>query len=170
MRANGTLVLAENELMRMPLSARFPMVGLESVGHSYQLGIGSRAHFVHGRATMNFDGDFADPKITGHLLVHLAGRDEQHHFLFAWRKRAEAFFQLRIVVLDDPSLSIALDGRKDGIKHVLIAKWLGEEVDRAMLHGVDGHRNVSISGHHHHRNSDAGLGQSGLKLEAVHIR
>ena len=164
-----TFVLSEEWTHGIRLSAEFSEDWLESIGHPNQLGIGSRAHFVHGRTSMNFDGNFADPEVAGDLLVHLAGRDEQHHFLLARRKRFEALFQLQIVVLDDPSLSIALDGGQDGIEHVLIAKRLGKEIDGAMLHGVDRHRNVSVSGHHHHRNSDADLDQPGLKLEAVHI-
>jgi uncharacterized protein (DUF1330 family) len=156
-------------LMRIRLLAEFPTVWFESVGHPNQLGIGSRAHFVHGRTSMNFDRDFADPKVAGHLLVHFAGSNEQHHLLFARRKSFESLFQLRIIILDNPSLSIALDGSQNGIKHVLIAKWLGEEIYSTMLHCVNGHRNVSVPGHHHHRNSDADLDQSGLKLKAVHV-
>ena len=68
---------------RMQLSAEPPTVWFESVSHPNQFGIGSRPHLVHGGAAVNFDGDFADPKIAGHLLVHFAGCHVQHYFLFA---------------------------------------------------------------------------------------
>ena len=67
----------------MRLSAEFPTVWFENVGHPNQLGIGSRAHLVHCRSAMNFDGDFADPEIAGDLLIHFAGRDVQHRLLLA---------------------------------------------------------------------------------------
>ena len=153
----------------MQLLAESPTLWFENVGHPNQFGIGSRAHLVHRRSAMNFDGDFADPEIARHLFVHFAGCDVQHHFLFARRKRFEALSQLRNVIFDDPPLSVALDGSHDGIKHVLIAKRLGEEVYRAMLHSVNGHCNVSVSGHHHHWNSNANLDQSGLEFKAVHV-
>ena len=71
---------------------------------------------------MKFDGDFADPEIAGDLLVHFAGSDQQHHFLFAPRKSFEPLTQLRDVILDDTPVSVALDRSHDSVKHVLIGK------------------------------------------------
>ena len=67
----------------MRLSAELLAVWFENVSHPNQLGIGPRAHLVHRRSAMTFDRDFADPEIAGHLFVHFAGCDVQHHFLFA---------------------------------------------------------------------------------------
>jgi hypothetical protein len=44
-----------------------PAAWLES--HANEIGVGSCAHLVHGGATMDFNSDFANPDIAGHLLV-----------------------------------------------------------------------------------------------------
>lgn len=43
----------------MQLSAKFPKVWFENVGHPNEFGVGPRAHLVHGRTAMNFDGKTA---------------------------------------------------------------------------------------------------------------
>jgi hypothetical protein len=119
---------------------------------------------------MSFNGDLADPEIAGHLLVHFAGCDVQHHFLFARRKSLKTLSQLRDVILDDSPLSVALDGRHDGIEQVLVVKRLWKKIHGAMLRRMHGHRNVPVPGHHRHRHAAPRLGQSFPKFEAVHIR
>ena len=119
---------------------------------------------------MDFYGDFADAEIAGHLLVHFSGCDVKHYFLFARRKGFEALPQLRDVALDDAPLSVAFDGRHYGIEHVLVAKRFWKEIYGTVFHRMHGHRNVAKPGHHNHRHSNPRLGQSALKLKAVHVR
>src|ERR1700730_2039508 len=126
-------------------------LGLDHFGHPDEVGQGSRTHFAHGRTAMNFDRDLAYSQIAGYLLVHLAGRDQQHYLLFAGRQRFKPLVHLRNIVVSFPPLSIAFDGGHHGVKHVLIAKWLGKKVHRAPLHGSNRHGNVAISSHHHNR-------------------
>jgi hypothetical protein len=72
-RENGP---TQSSPLRRLLPAKLPTAWLEGVGHPDEFGVGSRAHFVHGRTSMNFDRDFADPKVAGDLLIHFSGRDE----------------------------------------------------------------------------------------------
>src|SRR5271166_113645 len=81
----------------------------DRIGHPHEARKGSRAHFAHGGASMNLDRDFAYPQVACDLFVHLAGRHQQHHLLFAWRKRVEPQLDLRDIVVHSPSLPIAFD-------------------------------------------------------------
>src|SRR5277367_3793214 len=58
------------------------LLGPYHIGHADEIGQGPRAHFSHGRASMNFHRDLAYSQIAGDLLVHLAGCHQQHHLLF----------------------------------------------------------------------------------------
>jgi len=64
-------------------------------------------------------------------------------------------------------VAIALKRRGDRIQHVLIAKRLGQKIDRAGFHGLDRHGDVAVAGHEYDRNSDVRLGELGLEIEAA---
>ena len=51
----------------------------ERLGHSHQIGQGSRGHFPHEVATVDLHGDLAHPDFSGDLLVHQPGGDQGHH-------------------------------------------------------------------------------------------
>src|SRR5262245_34626846 len=60
-------------------------------------------------AAMNLDGDLAQSKLTGDLLVHQAGSDEAHHLSFALGQPLEACSQVRDSMLILPTLAVALE-------------------------------------------------------------
>ena len=75
----------ENQALMLPpglSSLRF-----ERFGHSNEIREGSRLHFPHNRAPMNFHRDFAYSEIVGYLLVHLAVGHQPHHLQFTGGKR-----------------------------------------------------------------------------------
>src|SRR5262245_17927224 len=65
---------------------------------------------------MNFHSDLADPPVTGDLLVHLAGRDQQHDLLLARRQRFEALPHSRDIGVHRPPPSIAFDRSHHGVE------------------------------------------------------
>src|SRR5260370_26526172 len=66
--------------------------------------------------------------------------------------------------------AIAREGRGDRMQHVLIAKRLGQKIDRAGFHGLDGHGYIAVAGHEYDRNMDIRLGELGLEIEPAYSR
>src|SRR5947208_4287589 len=67
-------------------------------------------------------------------------------------------------------LLVALDRGRNGIQKILIAKWLGEEIDSAGLHGPHRHGDIAVSRNEYNRNSDIGFHQLGLEVETAQSR
>ena len=65
---------------------------------------------------------------------------------------------------------ILYDRRIDGIKHVLIAKGLGQEVDGTGLHAAHGHWDIAVAGDEHHGDADFQLGEALLEIESAGAR
>jgi len=55
----------------------------------------------------------------------------------------------------------------DGVQEVLVPEWLGQELHRAGLHGLDTHRDVAVAGDEDDRDPVAGRRQLALQLQAV---
>src|SRR3954453_20651629 len=49
---------------------RLVLAAPEQFGHLHEIGQRTRAHFPHDMATMDLDGDLADPQVARDLLVH----------------------------------------------------------------------------------------------------
>jgi hypothetical protein len=54
-------------------------------------------------------------------------------------------------------LAIPFNRRHHRIQHILVAKRLGQEIDRPALQGPDGHRNVALACHEDDRNVNVRL-------------
>src|SRR5260370_34786764 len=80
------------------------------------------------------------------------------------------FPQLRELLLVLSPAAIALERRGDRMQHVLIAKRLGQKIDRAGFHGLDGHGYIAVAGHEYDRNMDIRLGELGLEIEPAYSR
>ena len=143
---------------------------LDQIGHSNEIRQSSRAHFTHGATSMNFSRDFAYPKISGHLLIHLAGRHKKHHLLFTRREGLESLDDRRNIELNRSSSSIAFDRGHHGIEHFLVVKRLCKKVYCAALHCLYRHGYVAMPGHHDNGKSNANVDQLSLKIQPVHVR
>src|SRR5271154_960916 len=140
---------------------------VQPVGHPGQIGQRSRLHLSHDLATMDFYGDFADADLIGDLLVETASRHQGHHLTLAGGESLEArpqpgqsFFILQ------PS-AVARDAQLDRVEQILVAEWLGQELDRAALHRPDGHRDVAIPGDEDDWEVDVRGGELSLEVEAA---
>jgi len=56
------------------------------------------------------------------------------------------------------------------IEQVLVAEWLGEEVDGTGLHRAHRHRNIAVAGHEHNRQIDTEFAELALEIEAAGAR
>jgi hypothetical protein len=108
----------------------------EHVGHSYQINQGLGSHLLHQNQmpAVDLDGDQAQPRLGGNLLVHQSGSHQGHDLPLAGRQSIEQDPDVGQRLLTFPALAVMLDGVPDGIEHVLVAKWLGQEVDGPSLH------------------------------------
>src|ERR1700722_18371992 len=62
-------------------------------------------------------------------------------------------------------LPIPSNRRHHSVQHFLLAKRLGQKIDRSTLHGPDSHRDVAMTSHEDDWNVDVSLGQLGLKVQ-----
>src|SRR5213080_3573079 len=73
------------------------------------------------------------------------------------------FPQLRELLLVLSTAAIVVERRGDRMQHVLIAKRLGQKIDRAGFHGLDGHGYIAVAGHEYDRNRIFALASSAWK-------
>ena len=66
--------------------------------------------------------------------------------------------------------AVALDADINGVEQVLIAKRLGQEFDRAGLHGAHRHRDVAVPGDEDDREVEPRLRDFALEIEPAQAR
>ena len=54
--------------------------------HPHQLCQRSGAHLLHDSSTLDFDGKFGGPQLSGNLLIEQTTHNELQHFAFALRQ------------------------------------------------------------------------------------
>src|SRR5215831_1047555 len=157
-------ILGRSVALTLP-AVRLAPPNTEHFRHPHQVGQRARGHFPHDMPAMDLDGNLAQSQFARDLFVHQAGGDQAHHLAFAFGQAVEACPQLRCLLLILAPAAIALERGGDRIQHVLIAKRLGQKIDRAGLHGLDRHGDVAVAGHEYDRNMDVRLGELGLEVE-----
>src|SRR3984893_10508117 len=102
----------------------------EYVRHSHQIGQRLCGHLPHDVSAVNLDRDFAHAEIGRNLLVHQTARDKCHHLLLARGQRLKPPAQLAHDGFAGPSSAVSLESEPYRIEQVLLAKGLGEDLDR----------------------------------------
>jgi hypothetical protein len=97
------------------------------------------------------------------------GRDQGHHLKLTRCKRLQLGFQLGHAFISLPPLAIALQCVGDGVKQVLVAERLGQEIDRARFHGPHRHGDVAMRGDEDDGYLNIGFDQLALKIEAASL-
>src|SRR3954447_26416235 len=116
---------------------------------------------------MHFHGDLAELDASCDLFAHETARNEGHDFTLARGQECEMLLEVRDRVLMFTTRSVALDRSRDRIEQILVAKWLGQEIDGTGFHGSHRHRNISMSSDKYNRNSNVGLCQLDLEIETA---
>jgi len=104
---------------------------------------------------MNLHGDLPDSKFSPDLFVHHAHSHEKHHLPLAVAERIEATMQIVLALLAVSSAAIAVERNSNSVQKFLLAKRLGKEFNRASLHSLYRHRNVSVAQSFFHGRSSA---------------
>ena len=110
------------------------------------------------------------PRSPAYLLTETALCHLKHYFPLATTQcfetlleRARSLFLLLVGTI--------LRKRKiDRIEKVLLAKWLGQELNGASLHRLHRHRDIAVSGNKNDRELDIGCSQLALKFQTARPR
>src|SRR5215469_14715696 len=117
---------------------------IEGVRHPAELGKRTRLHLTHQVGAMHLHRGFGDADIVGNLFVQATGHDMEHDVTLARAERVETFPERSQCPFTLPTGTIASEAGLDGIKQVLISERFGEELNRAALHRLHGHRHVGM--------------------------
>src|ERR1700722_7088798 len=118
-------------------------------------------------SAVDLHGNLRKSKFGGYLFVHEAGRYQSQNLPLAGGQGLEKRSQIRDYLVGFPTLPIPIDRRHHSVQHVLVTKRFGQEIDRAALHGPDGHRNVAVASHEDDWNMDIRPGQLGLEIQTA---
>src|SRR5438309_3179690 len=139
----------------------------ESRGHCHQIGERVSLHFSHHLTSVCLYCDLADVELSIDLFIQQAGGYQRHDLPFARSER-------RVTVPEGPQLGLAtecglaaLDGVSDGTQQNVIAEWLRQELDSASLHGLDGHRYITVTRNKDDRHVDPIAGDAFLQIETI---
>ena len=96
--------------------------------------------------------------------------DVLQHLAFARRERGQPLPDVVEFGAGLPLMAVRLDGGADGLEEILVVDRLGEEINRAALHGAHAHRDVAVAGEEDDRDLAAPGDQRLLQLQAVQAR
>src|SRR5215510_5736609 len=119
-------------------------------------------------ATVNLHRHFADSDSAANLLVHEPRCHQRHNLALTRGQRLKSCPYLRIELLFTTTLSITLKSPGHRVKYLLVTKRLGQEVDRAGLHGLDRHRNIAVTGNEDDRYLYAFPTEFRLQIKPAH--
>ena len=107
------------------------------------------------------------PSSAAICLFIMSGRNEADDLLFSRCQRLEtgSYFVNGLVL--GAAFTVAFERNLNRIEEILIPERLGEEFDRARLHGAHRHRDIAVSADENDGNLDARLGEFGLKVESA---
>src|SRR5579864_1956139 len=163
----------------MPLVSKRPMIKrsgrvrarrtckTESCGHCHQIGERVSLHLSHHLTSVCLYRDLADVELATDLFIQQTGNHQRHNLPLTMCER-------RVTVPERPYLRLAtkcglaaLDGVSDSTQQHIIAEGLRQELDSACLHGLDGHRYVTVTRNEDDRHVDPIAGDAFLQIEAI---
>src|SRR5215467_11473272 len=115
-------------------------VSSQGVYHSNQIRQRSSLHLSHNRASMHLDRYLTQAKLSRNLLVHSSRCHQHHDFSLAGRKCCKPACGRGKPTACNPTRAVAIYCIRNRIDHVLVAEWLGKEIDGASFHSPDRHR------------------------------
>src|ERR1700740_1732239 len=146
-------------------ATRFCRRQLQLVGHARQVRQGRCPHLAHDLAAMYFYRDFAYAEVGCDLLVQLPVHHERHDLALPRRQGFETSCQLRHGSFLIKPCSIPSMAELNRFKQILFSEWLSQKFDRATLHRLDRHRNVTMPGDEDDRQLPLGSREFALELE-----
>src|SRR3569833_208268 len=102
-------------------------------------------HLPHYLTPMGLYSNLADAEICCDLLVQSPAHHISHYFLFAPCQVFVENSELGMLLLTLQPDPIPCMAEGNGIKQILVPKWLRKELDGAGLHSPDRHRDIAVS-------------------------
>src|SRR5262249_39573988 len=99
---------------------------------------------MHRPAAMHLHGGFGNSDIVGYLFAKAPARYLNHDFALPRAQRGETLPEIRQSFLTFASCTSARKAELNGIKEVLIAEWLGQELNGAPFHRLHRHWDVTM--------------------------
>src|ERR1700751_4411532 len=93
---------------------------------------------------MDLHRGFGDPDIAGNLFAQATARDLDHDLALPWAQRGEALPEVRQSLFIFPPCTVARKAELNGVEEVLIAEWLGQELNGTSLYRLHRHRDVAV--------------------------
>src|SRR5262249_30332530 len=115
-------------------------------------------------------GRFGDADVSGDLLAQATARDLDHDLALARGQRLEAFLERPEISFLLAARTIAREADLNGVEEILVAEWLGQELDGAALHRLHAHRNIAVPRDEDDRDIPVRRRQLALQIEAALTR
>src|SRR5436309_16143881 len=119
---------------------------------------------------MDLDRHLAQLGLRRNLLVSATGDNESQDFPLARRQGIEALLQLGNNLGFLPPGTIVINPRLDRVEQLLLAQWLGQELDGTGFHGVHRHGNVAVPADKYDWKMDVRFAQCALELQTARAR
>src|SRR5262249_4122444 len=140
---------------------------LQLFRHAREIEHGRGLHLAHHLAAVGLHRDLTDADVAGNLLVEATLQDLGHYFALAGGQRLEALPQRGQCLFTLSPRAITFKAELDRVEQVLIPDWLGQELDRSSLHGLDRHRDVGVRGDEDDRQIDVRRAELALEVETA---
>src|ERR1700756_1756087 len=112
---------------------------------------------------MDLHRGFRDTEVVGDLLAKAAPHDLNHYLAFPWAQRIEARPEhSQGLFILAPSM-IASEAQLDRVDQVLITEGFGQKLNRAALHRLHRHRDITVP--RYEDNRDLGIRSRELALK-----
>src|SRR5262245_48535686 len=131
--------------MQSSVALRLPSTNPQELRHHHQFREGFRLHFLHQIASVQLDRDRAYAQLRRYLLVHKASRYQSGHLPLARGKCLIESPHARKSAFLFASRAISLECDTNSVKYILVAEWLGKELDSAGFHCSHGHRYITMT-------------------------
>jgi hypothetical protein len=139
-------------------------VDLEEPSYPRKLGERVGAHLAAQSLAMHFDGPLAYSQFSADLFVQETGRDQCENFTLASGQRAEASFEVEVLVMFPTPRTRALHPVLDRSEKRFVVERLLEDIHGACPHRVHSYRHIATPGDENDRHELAGLPELILKL------
>jgi hypothetical protein len=136
--------------------------------HVDQLRHGLRIHLFHDPGAVDLNGALADAELARNDFIRCPFRHEVENLPFASRKCLEACPHGVMPTQLLANGAVTRERFLYAIEQLVLAERLLEKIERAMLHGFDGHRDVAVSGDEDDGRDRAASVELLLEIETAH--
>ncbi len=114
--------------------------------HAHQIRKRSRLHFFHHPCAMNLHSALTDTELIRDHFVRLPGYHKIEDFVLALCQSIDTGLNFGMFLSLATALPIHLQRLADTIEQVLVPEWFLNEIDGTLLHCLDGHWHVAMTG------------------------